>query len=243
MRVGVYIDGFNLYHGGREHCGRGAPGWRWLDLRALAKQTLPGAWQSAGATIERVVYCTARVSGATDQTSPRDQDVYLRALAANASADVIELRNFVARVRRAPLATERRGGKPKFVRPQWPVKVKDAHDMYVAEGMFMVSYAHREEKGSDVNVGAHLLLDVLQEDVDAAIVVSNDSDLAFPLRAARERVPVGTVNPGIHPTAGKLKGTPSDGVGSHWWRSLDEAAFKACQLPDPIGRLSKPVGW
>ena len=27
--------------------------------------------------------------------------------------------------------------------------------------VFMVSYANREEKGSDVNVAAHLLLDVL----------------------------------------------------------------------------------
>lgn len=26
----------------------------------------------------------------------------------------------------------------------------------------MVSYAHREEKGSDVNVASHLLVDVLQ---------------------------------------------------------------------------------
>jgi hypothetical protein len=46
----------------------------------------------------------------------------------------------------------------------------------------MVSHVHREEKGSDVNVGAHLLLDILQGDVEAAIVVSNDSDLSVPSR-------------------------------------------------------------
>jgi hypothetical protein len=96
MRVGVYIDGFNLYHGGREHCGRGTAGWRWLDLRDLATQALPGPWLSVGATIERVVYCTARVSGATDPSSPRDQDVYLRALKASGSVDVIEYGTLVS---------------------------------------------------------------------------------------------------------------------------------------------------
>ena len=34
MRVGVYIDGFNLYYGGISLMGDRAPGWRWLDMRA-----------------------------------------------------------------------------------------------------------------------------------------------------------------------------------------------------------------
>jgi hypothetical protein len=75
VRVGVYIDGFNLYYGGRTLCGASTPGWRWLDVRALARSRLPNAW--TGATIERVVYCTARVSGIDDPSSPLDQDRYL----------------------------------------------------------------------------------------------------------------------------------------------------------------------
>ena len=35
MRVGVYVDGFNLYFGGRSVNGRHTPGWRWLDVRSL----------------------------------------------------------------------------------------------------------------------------------------------------------------------------------------------------------------
>jgi hypothetical protein len=31
MRVGVDVDGFNLYYGARALCGRGTPDWRWLD--------------------------------------------------------------------------------------------------------------------------------------------------------------------------------------------------------------------
>jgi len=70
----------------------------------------------------------------------------------------------------------------------------------------MVSYLHLEEKGSDVNVAAHLLLDVLGGAVDAAVLISNSSDLAFPVKAARLRVPVGLVNPRDTPTAGVLQG-------------------------------------
>lgn len=32
MRVGVYVDGFNLCYGGRGLRGKGQPGWRWLDI-------------------------------------------------------------------------------------------------------------------------------------------------------------------------------------------------------------------
>ena len=243
LRVGAYIDGFNLYYGGREHCGRGAVGWRWLDLRGLVESLLPNAWLTAGAGIERLVYCTARVSGALDPTSPRDQDIYLRALRANGSVDAVEFGTFVSRVRAAPLATKTAQGKPDIVKPGWPVMLKDGKGNELDDASFMVSYVHREEKGSDVNVGAHLLLDVLERRVDAAVVVSNDSDLELPVRAARERVPVGTVNPGTSPLAGKLKGSPGEGVGNHWWRKLDEPTYQASQLPDQVGKLTRPPGW
>ena len=40
MRVGIYIDGYNLYYGGRGICGRGVDGWRWLDLRAMLEAVI-----------------------------------------------------------------------------------------------------------------------------------------------------------------------------------------------------------
>lgn len=64
-----------------------------------------------------------------------------------------------------------------------------------------------------------------------------------PLALPRDRVPIGTINPSIHPTAGKLKGNPTDGVGDHWWLRLKDTAYKGSQLPDPIGKLSRPAGW
>jgi uncharacterized LabA/DUF88 family protein len=107
----------------------------------------------------------------------------------------------------------------------------------------MVSHARREEKGSDVNVAAHLLLDVLRGHVDAAIVISNDSDLKLPLVEARKRVPVATVNPSSGFLAGDLRGHATDGVGGHWWGRLTAADFRAYQLRDPVGPYKRPRGW
>lgn len=108
---------------------------------------------------------------------------------------------------------------------------------------FMVSVARREEKGSDVNVATHLLLDVLQGAVDAAVVISNDNDLALPVREARERVPVGTVNPVPGYVGSGLNGAPDDGVGGHWWHQLTDTELRAAQLPPMIGKLTKPRPW
>ena len=44
-------------------------------------------------------------------------------------------------------------------------------------------------------------------------------------------------------TAGKLRGSPADGVGNHWWYQLTAADFRACQLPDPAAGVQKPTPW
>lgn len=87
MRVGVYIDGYNLYYGARGLSGAGTSGWRWLDVRGLAASLLPRGW--SGARIERVVYCTARIDPAGNPSGFADQDVYLKALQSSGSVDVI----------------------------------------------------------------------------------------------------------------------------------------------------------
>jgi hypothetical protein len=241
MRVGVYIDGFNLYYGARGLCGRGTAGWRWLDFRALTARLLPPSW--AGASVDRVIYCTARIDATTNPSGSADQDVYLKAIRAARSVDLIEYGYYVSRVKKAPLATEDSKGRPVLTTSQWPVKIKDASDSSVPDARFMVSYAYREEKGSDVNVAAHLLLDILNGAIDAAIVISNDSDLRFPIQQARVRVPVGTVNPSRYQLAGALRGEPTDGVGGHWWRKLKAADYRSCQLPDPVDGYARPAGW
>jgi hypothetical protein len=49
----------------------------------------------------------------------------------------------------------------------------------------MVSIIEEEEKGSDVNLASYLLVDGFAGEYDIAIVVSNDSDLAEPIRLVR----------------------------------------------------------
>lgn len=244
MRVGVYVDGFNLYFGGRSVNGRHSPGWRWLDVRSLCSDLVArqGGW--GGATLFRIVYCTARISGAINPSGQVDQDVYIKALQAVQSVDLIVYGYYMATVKEALLATKNpTSNKPIVVKSQWPVMVRDNSSTPVSDAQFMVSYLHLEEKGSDVNVASHLLSDVLTNQVDAAVVVSNDSDLALPLRMARDRVPVGLVHPGAGYRAGALKGKPSDGVGNNWWTKLVATDYANHQLPDPAGTFTKPAGW
>jgi hypothetical protein len=241
MRVGVYVDGFNLYYGARGMCGRGTPGWRWLDIRGLAESLLPPSWQNS--KIERVVYCTARISDPDNPTGTQEQDLYLRALTEGGIVDVIELGNYVSRVKCAPLARRSKRGRPIIVTSDWPIKVQDQAGNDSENARYIVSYAHREEKASDVNVAAHLLVDMFEQRIDAAIVISNDSDLRFAVRRARESIPVGMVNPTKSYLAGDLKGDRDDGVGTHWWRQLTAESFYDNQLLQKVGRYRKPLAW
>jgi hypothetical protein len=74
----------------------------------------------------------------------------------------------------------------------------------VPDARFMASVARREEKGTDVNIAAHFLIDVMSKSVHAAVVISNNSDLTLPIRFVRTMVPVGVVNPPTSYRAGAL---------------------------------------
>ncbi len=56
MQTRVYVDGFNLYYGAL----KGTP-YKWLNPVELSKFFLP-----QGYTVDKVLYFTARVSGAVD---------------------------------------------------------------------------------------------------------------------------------------------------------------------------------
>jgi hypothetical protein len=241
MRVGVYIDAFNLYYGGRSVCGGSVPGWRWLDVRELVRPY--AGWSNA--TIERVVYCTARVNAADSQSASTDQSIYLRALKHSGCIDVLEEGSYVSWAKEAPLVSDPSGTPaPQLVMAdgteRWtkslPMRVTPDHHI-------LATVRKREEKGSDVNVATHLLRDVLSGAVDAAIVISNDSDLALPLKIARGSVPVGTINPSTNYLAGALRGKASQGPGRHWWKQLSASDYRRSQLPDPVGKFRKPAGW
>ena len=242
------VDGFNLYRGGSEIAGRGAAGWKWLDIRALAETLAADAWPNDAHVIGRVVYCTASLKPTRiDPDLPKRQEVFINALRASRSVDWVEYGLFIEKVKTRPLALRGMGKKrkPILVTAKPPVLIKDASDQPVKDAVFMVTVADREEKGSDVNLATHLLLDALQDPpaMEAAIVISNDSDLKLPVAHVRSLMPVGIVNPGRGYTAGALRADPATHVPDQWERQLTFADLSAHQLPDPVGEYVKPPDW
>ncbi len=248
MRVGVYVDAFNVYYGARSHCGRGTAGWRWLDLAAVAMSLInPHVWR--GAVLERLIYCTAPRDREGDTSSRQDQQAYVEALKSHIPELEVVNGKYAPRTKTGVVVEKprsRRQGRrvPSPGATQLPPWLP-AEEITGPEGQkeLLVTVSTFEEKGSDVNVASHLLIDVLSGHVDAAMVLSNDSDLHFPLRHAREHVPVATINPSTHPTAVDLRGDPHSGAGRHWWRRLRPHDFYNHQLPDPVESCRKPDGW
>lgn len=256
FRVGVYVDGFNLYYGMRSHMGRSTPDWRWLDIRAMVTPYARG-WDPRASV--RVVYCTARVNASASQSAANDQNFYLKALRISKSVDEIVYGHYVVRKNHAYMVDNLSKSRvpsllqmdaARFARifpngpMNLPVCLRDSH--------VGVDIQRIEEKGSDVNVAARLLQDMYEGNIDAAIVLTNDSDLAEPIRIAREKIPVGVLNPHKGPIAGSLK--PFQGASNRigcWNRSLTPADFKANQLPEQVqgfvdgkyGSACKPRGW
>ena len=216
MRVGAYIDGLNVYYGGRQLCGRGAPGWRWLDLEALVRRLISRnrRWSAVGARVERIVYCTALVSGQVDPSERSRQQTYLDALSFSPAVH-IEMGAFVTR----------------------PARGASNNDGKFAE------IEVQEEKGSDVNVASHLLIDLHTERIDAAILMTNDGDLRLPATHARRYLELGTVNPRGTATARALRGIRDEGVGGHWWYRLTADDFRSCQLPASVRGHQRPPAW
>jgi len=241
MRVGIYVDAFNLYYGLNSRLGS-QPGWKWIDIRALA--SLYAQWP--GSHVDHVVYCTARVNDPSDPQQTARQDFYLKALIAHNSADLIEEGYYSSWAKESVMTADPAGTRTPTAMLDSQQALTWSRGLPVrrnGSGILFATVRKREEKGSDVNVATHLLVDVLQKRVDAVIVISNDSDLALPVRLARQHVPVGLINPSGRPLAGALKGLAADGVGHHWWRRLDTNDVMQSQLPDPVGGINRPATW
>ncbi len=99
-----------------------------------------------------------------------------------------------------------------------------------------------EEKGSDVNLASYLLVDGFAGEYDVAIVVSNDSDLAEPIRLVRSRLSlkVGLLNPRRY-TAFDLQGI------ADFYQQVRRGPLSASQFPstliDAHGIITKPAAW
>ena len=167
---------------------------------------------------EVIRYFTAKVKPLSHDPDQRiRQEVYLRALATLDNLQ-IHFGHFTSHEVKLPLAKGARG-----------------------QGKF-AKVIKSEEKGSDVNLAAHLVNDAHLGRFEAAVVVTNDSDLVEPIRIVTEQIglPVGVLNPCNQPAGGLRKA-------STFYRILRKGVLKKVQFPqelrDKRGSFSKPRTW
>lgn len=99
-----------------------------------------------------------------------------------------------------------------------------------------------EEKGSDVNLATHLLMDGFHNDYEMAVVISNDSDLLLPIQyvTGTLKKPVGLLNPQKHPSQTLL---PHVRFVKHIRAGVLAKSQFSLNLTDNTGTFSKPATW
>lgn len=219
----MYVDGFNLYHGcfddadNKSNRADWRP-YRWLDLDALSSKLFPGY------QIGRIRYFTALVNPMPDnlQNQARQQ-AYIRALETIPHLSVHYGRFFTSRKTR-PLADPTAKG---------PIPLTPLTTAVVIQ---------REEKGSDVSLASYLLLDAFRDEADLAVVITNDSDLAEPIRMVRNDLGkrVAIVNPRKR-TAFDLENIADE------YKKIRFGVVRVSQFPssltDANGTITRPSTW
>ncbi|MDX2224209.1 MAG: NYN domain-containing protein [Rhodospirillaceae bacterium] len=215
MRTIVYVDSFNLYY----RLLKQQPRFKWLNVCELARQVLRPSNQ-----VTRVNFYTARVSGRRDPHAPARQQVYFDALATVPEIS-LHFGNFLMAEKWSELVHPPQFRPGTTIAPPWPTVVR---------------VLKTEEKGSDVNLAAHLVRDALTGAFDVAAVLSNDTDLVEPIRiVAREcNLPVGLIAPVKKPAAGLV------GVSS-FVRHIRSHHLAVAQFHDPVPgtAIRKPPTW
>lgn len=187
--------------------------YKWLDLEKLCNSILKNT------PISKIKYFTARVvPRPNDPEQAVRQEIYLRALALNPKIEIY-FGHFLSHPTRMPICDG--DGNPNG---QYAQVIKT------------------EEKGSDVNLASHLLLDAHQGGFDQAIIISNDSDLLTPIRFVRREFKkrVGILNPHRNPSQVLLR--EADFI-----RPIRTGPLSASQFPEQLrdskGLFERPRRW
>lgn len=186
--------------------------YRWLNIAALCRLSLPDHYQ-----VNRIRYFTALVAPRLNNPQQHiRQQVLIRALGTIPEV-TIHYGNFLAKTKVRPLVTPV-PGLPQFV---------EVHDV--------------EEKGSDVNLATHLLFDAFKDEYEAAVVVSDDSDLVEPIRIIRREF-----NKHVRVLSPRGKSRHLSLAATRFQR-ITTANLHAAQFPstlvDAHGTITKPAGW
>ena len=184
-------------------------------------------------TIQHIKYFTAHIQARPGEPpqKPQRQLTYLRALR-TVPGLTVHLGQFLSHSRRMPRARPAPGGSKT------------------------VEVIYTEEKGSDVNLATHLLVDGFRKEYELAIVVTNDSDLAYPVSVVRRelKLRVRVIAPVLipDPRPGRAELPPRrtsvelKRAANFVW-TMDPATLAACQFPttltDAVGTFRKPATW
>ncbi len=165
--------------------------------------------------VVKVKYFTARITGRpNDPDAPLRQQVYLRALMTLPEVEII-YGHFLTHPKMMPVVTP----PPSYIQVH-----------------------NTSEKGSDVNLASHLLLDAFDNRFEVAVVMSNDSDLLFPIQQTRTRFgkTVGMINPQVRASAALRRG-------SSFCKEIRQHILVRAQFPqtltDAQGHFQKPAIW
>ncbi len=224
MKVWVYIDGFNLYNGILS-----SSPYKWLDLFKFSQALLPTD------DIERVKYFSAKVKArAGDPDQPLRQIAYWQALHTLPHVEIIE-GHFLSKPVWMPDATSVQ-----------QLKQDAASGLNVlGQKPTMVRVFRSEEKGTDVNLATHLVNDAHRGRFQAALIVSNDSDLLEAIRIVKDELGLvtGVFSPHANSPSNKLKATAS------FFREIKPSHLQNSQFPqvltDAAGKIivTKPSAW
>ena len=185
---------------------------KWLNIRRLCELLLPHH------SIAKIKYFTARVSARkNDPHQPIRQQMFLRALRTVPDLEVV-YGSFLSHDVTMPLAEPSLGG-PRFAK-----------------------VTRTEEKGSDVNIAAHLIRDAYQRNFEIAVLVTNDSDLLEPMKIVRYELhlQVGILNPQRRPSMDLSKH-------ASFIKQIREGALRSSQFPETLkdanGEFHRPATW
>ncbi len=171
--------------------------------------------------VVQVKYFTAQVTGKFDPHKPLRQQAYLRALSSLPKLDIV---------------------MGQFLTSKVHYRLVDPMTNSDGQQVDSAVVWRPEEKGSDVNLGSHLLNDAWSDAFDVAAVLTNDSDLTAPVRFSVARGKTVLI---IHPDNNPARSLVQSASGS---LHLHDKHLRDAQLPTqitlPNGKtVHKPVGF
>lgn len=261
MRISAYVDALNLYYGALKNTR-----YKWLNLVKFINLTLT----EIEPEIKNLKYFTAVVSGAVDPEVPRRQRIYLNALETLPEVSVV-YGNFKTNAVWRPLMSlpvadceiDLEPKSLKLSRGDFSVRVTNSQIRVIPvrawnplssrtwfnkkkekllEDAIRVQVHSMEEKGSDVNLAAHLLNDAWHDVYDVAVVISNDRDLAEAIRLVIEDVRKEVIL--LCPARNRIVASRLGEVASDV-KFVRTTQLRQSQFPDSVSgtNIRKPEGW